>query len=117
MNEKKKTLSRRDFLRGAAGTAGIAALGMLAACGEKTPDPTPTPTPEVNKIYTPGEYTASAQGMESLVTVTIKVDESKILEAAVDTAGETEGLGKPVGEKMAAQIAEKESRLQAELGC
>ena len=31
MNEKKKPLSRRDFLRGAAGTAGIAALGMLAA--------------------------------------------------------------------------------------
>ena len=43
MNEKKKTLSRRDFLRGAAGTAGIAALGMLAACGEKTPDTTATP--------------------------------------------------------------------------
>lgn len=107
MNEKKKTLSRRDFLRGAAGTAGIAALGMLAGCGEKTPDP--TPTPEVNKIYTPGEYTASAQGMESLVTVTIKVDETRILEATVDTAGETEGLGKPVGEKMAAQILEKQS--------
>lgn len=105
MDEKKKTLSRRDFLRGAAGTAGIAALGMLTACGEKTPDP----TPEVNKIYTPGTYTATAQGMESPVTVTIKVDETRILEATVDTAGETEGLGKPVGEKMAAQILEKQS--------
>ena len=48
MNEKKKTLSRRDFLRGAAGTAGIAALGMLAACGEKTPDaPRPPVAPQL----------------------------------------------------------------------
>ncbi len=107
MNEKKKTLSRRDFLRGAAGTAGIAALGMLAACGEKTPDP--TATPDAAKIYTPGEYTASAQGMESAVTVTIKVDETKILEATVDTSGETAGLGQPVGEQMAVQILEKQS--------
>ena len=107
MNEKKKPLSRRDFLRGAAGTAGIAALGMLAACGEKTPDP--TATPDAAKIYTPGEYTASAQGMESSVTVTIKVDETKILEATVDTSGETAGLGQPVGEQMAVQILEKQS--------
>ena len=105
MNEKKKTLSRRDFLKGAAGTAGIAALGMLAGCGEKTPDP----TPEGNKIYTPGTYTATAQGMESPVTVTIKVDETKILEATVDTSGETVGLGQPVGEKMAQEILDKQS--------
>ena len=103
----KKDLSRRDFLKGAAGAAGIAALGMLAGCGEKTPDP--TPTPEGNKIYTPGTYTATAQGMESPVTVTIKVDETRILEATVDTSGETAGLGQPVGEKMAQEILDKQS--------
>ena len=72
MSEKKKQLSRRDFLKGAAGAAGVAALGMLAACGETTPDPAAATA--AAKIYTPGEYTASAQGMESSVTVTIKVD-------------------------------------------
>ena len=105
MSEKKKQLSRREFLKGAAGAAGVAAIGMLAGCGSK--DPAPGEGGE--KIYTPGTYTASAQGMESAVTVTIKVDETKILEAAVDTAGETEGLGKPVGEKMAQEILEKQS--------
>ena len=109
MNEKKKTLSRRDFLRGAAGTAGIAALGMLAAYGNSTTDPTPEGGEIVNKIYTPGEYTASAQGMESTVTVTIKVDETSILEAAVDTAGETAGLGEPAGAKLAEEILSKQS--------
>ncbi len=111
MSEKKKTLSRREFLRGAAGTAGIAALGMLTACGNGTTDTTPTPEggEVVNKIYTPGEYTASAQGMESLVTVTIKVDETSILEATVDTAGETAGLGEPAGAKLAEEILSKQS--------
>ena len=47
--------------------------------------------------------------MESAVTVTIKVDETKILEATVDTSGETAGLGQPVGEQMAVQILEKQS--------
>lgn len=108
MKDQKK-LSRRDFLRGAAGTAGIAALGMLTACGNES-EPTPTPAGEgVNKIYTPGEYTATAQGMESAVTVTITVDESKILTATVDTSGETAGIGVPAGEKLAEQILEKQS--------
>lgn len=75
MSEQSRKLSRRDFLKGAAGAAGVAAIGMLAGCGSK--DPVPSEGGE--KLYTPGTYTASAQGMESTVTVTIKVDESKIL--------------------------------------
>ncbi len=111
-----KELSRRNFLKGAAGMAGIAALGTLAACG--TPDdsgssgsavaPSPSASQETG-IYIPGTYSASAKGMESDVTVTIEVDETKIISAVVDTAGETEGLGKPVGEKMAQEILDKQS--------
>ena len=106
MSEQKKQLSRRDFLKGAAGAAGIAALGVLAGCKQEEATPTAAGT---EKIYTPGTYTASAKGMESEVTVTIEVDETRILSATVDTAGETEGLGKPVGEKMAQEILEKQS--------
>ena len=107
----KKELSRRDFLKGAAGAAGVAALGMLAGCNSPS-DPTPTPDgggEVVNKIYTPGEYTATVQGHQSPVTVTITVDETSILSATVDTAGETEGLGQPAGEKLAQQIMETQS--------
>ncbi len=109
----KKDLSRRDFLKGAAGAAGIAALGMLAGCGgDPKPSATPeaTPTPEAaNKIYTPGTYTAKAMGMDSEVTVTIEVDETQILKATVDTSGETVGLGQPAGEKLAEEIMSKQS--------
>ena len=108
MSTEKKQLSRRDFLKGAAGAAGIAALGVLAGCNQETPAPTAEGT-GVEKVYTPGTYTASAQGMESPVTVTIKVDETKILEATVDTAGETAGLGAPAGEKLAQEILDKQS--------
>ena len=108
MSEKKKQLSRRDFLKGAAGAAGVAALGMLAGCKQDAPTPTAEGT-GAEKVYTPGTYTASAQGMESAVTVTIEVDESKILSATVDTAGETVGLGAPTGEKLAQEILDKQS--------
>jgi fumarate reductase flavoprotein subunit len=47
---KLKDCSRRDFLKGAVGaTVGVAALGMLGACGTtpaSTPVPTAAPTPE-----------------------------------------------------------------------
>ena len=51
MSEKKKTLSRREFLRGAAGTAGIAALGMLTACGNPSPRMRETSTPLALAIH------------------------------------------------------------------
>ena len=107
MKKQNKQLSRRDFLKGAGAAAGIAALGMLAGCGQK--DPVPSESAGAEKLYTPGTYTAKAMGMESEVTVTIEVDEAKILSATVDTAGETEGLGKPAGEKLAQEILDKQS--------
>lgn len=48
METKKKGISRRDFIKGAAASAvGVAAMGMFTACanesGNSTPDPTTTP--------------------------------------------------------------------------
>ncbi len=117
MSEEKKQLSRRDFIKGAAGAAGIAALGALTGCGSESapnaspaatpsaaPTPSVTPTPAMNKIYTPGTYTASAMGMESEVTVTIEVDEFQILKATVNADGETAGIGQPAAPTLADQI-------------
>ena len=57
----KKEISRRDFIKGAAGAAGVAALGVLAGCA-KTPEATPTPEQKPQGLYTPGEYKATAKG-------------------------------------------------------
>ncbi len=97
----KKDLSRRDFLKGAAGAAGIAALGMLAGCGsdpKPTPTPTPvaptpTPTPEAAKgLYNPGTYQASAKGMNTVV-VTMTFSADAITDVKIDGSGETAGYG------------------------
>ena len=94
-----KFISRRDFLKGtAAGAATLAAtslLGGLASAEAVT---------EGAGLYTPGTYTAAAQGLESEVTVTMTFDETSILEVVVDTSGETEGIGAAIADQMAAQI-------------
>ena len=96
-----KTLSRRDFLRGAA-AAGLMATGSLLGIPKAAAD-------ELPAVFTPGTYTASAPGMGGDVVVTITVDETSILEAAIDAAGETEGIGKPAAELLAKQIVERQS--------
>ncbi|MDO4972862.1 MAG: FAD-dependent oxidoreductase [Eubacteriales bacterium] len=96
-----KILSRRGFLRGAA-AAGLMATGSLLGISKAAAD-------EVPAVFTPGTYTASAPGMGGDVTVTITVDETSILEAAIDAAGETEGIGKPAAELLAKQIVERQS--------
>lgn len=99
--------------------AALAAACVLAmaGCSGKPAETTAAPTTEAATeaapgAYKPGTYTASAKGMESDVTVTVVVDETgMIAECTMDTAGETAGLGQPVGEKLpeavlAAQSAE-----------
>ncbi len=53
-------LSRRDFLKVSAVGAASAAAGALFH----------SPANAAAKVYTPGTYSASAQGMESAVKVT-----------------------------------------------
>lgn len=94
MNDKK--LSRRSFLKGALATAamtGAASVGFAESAA----------------IYTPGTYTASAPGFGGEVVVTITVDETAILSASVEAAGETVGIGSVAAEKLAEEIMAKQS--------
>lgn len=58
--------------------------------------------------YTPGTYSAQAQGMLSAVKVEVTVDQSAITDVVIDASGETEGLGTAVAEPL------KEAILQAQ---
>lgn len=98
---KEQNLSRRSFLKGAAAMS-AAAAGLMAGI-----QPVQA---KAESIYTPGTYTATAKGMVSDVTVTITVDESSILSATVNTAGETENIGNIAGDKLAEQILSMQSQ-------
>ena len=91
-----KTVSRRDFLKvSAIGAAGVVAAGMLgqAKLAEGA-----------SKIYTPGTYSATAQGLLSAVTVTMTFDETSITNVIVDSSGETKEIGAAAAEKLAEQL-------------
>jgi len=97
MSEKK--LTRRSFLRGAAALGAVATgtlMGMEKAQAETA-------------VFTPGTYTASAPGFGGEVVVTITVDETAILSATVEAAGETAGIGSVAAEKLAEEILAKQS--------
>lgn len=84
-------MNRRDFLKGAAlGALGLSALGVSVIAEEKG-------------IYTPGTYSATANGMGK-VTVTMTFDANAITAVVVDTSNETTGIGSHLGEKFAEQI-------------
>ena len=96
-----KTVSRRDFLRGAA-AAGLMATGSLLGIPKAAAE-------EIPAAFIPGTYSATAPGFGGDVTVTITVDETSILEAAIDAPGETEGIGKAAAERLAQEILERQS--------
>ena len=91
----QKDLTRRSFLKGAAATAISTALLGLSAQAEET---------EASGIYTPGTYTAKAQGMESEVTVTMTFDETSITDIEIDVSGETQGIGAAAGDALKEQL-------------
>lgn len=76
-----KQLSRRDFIKGAAGAAGIAAIGMLAGCSDNESNPTPaadaTPTPNkpftfADTIHWDAQYDVVVMGMGAAGMVAAK---------------------------------------------
>ena len=77
-----KSLSRRDFMKGLAGTAGVTALGMLGAGHVFAEEATAA-------AFTPGTYTATAVGMDR-VTVSMTFDETSITDVVVDVSEETD---------------------------
>ena len=90
-----KFITRRDFLKvsavGTLGAAASAAMGTALAA-------------EAKAIYTPGTYSASEQGLESLVTVTMTFDETSIVDVIVDSGGETAEIGAAAAGKLAEQL-------------
>ncbi len=91
---KKAVLSRRDFLKGAFGIAGMAAVAALPTVAKA----------DAEKIYTPGTYTASARGLNADVTVTMTFDETSIVDVVVDASGETPEIGGAAASKLVEQV-------------
>ncbi len=102
----KKQISRREFIKGlAAGAAWTAAAGVLGTGITFAEE-----SAAAEGLYTPGTYTASAQGMGT-VSVTMTFSDSAITDVVLDVSGETEGIGVAAGDTlkealMAAQSAE-----------
>lgn len=95
-----KLISRRNFLKGtAAGAVSLAASQLFGGASMA----------EEAAMYTPGTYTASEQGLESTVTVTMTFDETSILDVQIDAAGETAGIGAATPEPLAKAILEAQS--------
>ncbi|MBR0368013.1 MAG: FMN-binding protein, partial [Clostridia bacterium] len=89
-------VTRRDFLKvsavSALGAAATAAFGAGALAED------------AKAVYTPGTYSASEQGLESLVTVTMTFDETSIVDVVVDSSGETAEIGAAAAETLAEQL-------------
>lgn len=106
---KKNQLSRRDFLKGAAaGTASLAALGLLGACsadgGKESQNPGgPSGT------YHPGTYAAKAKGHLGDVIVTMTFSAEAITDVTLDLSTETDTIGQAAGDALKAALLEKQS--------
>lgn len=76
------SLSRRDFLKGTvAGAAGIAAMGVLSACGTGTTPENATPTPAAaaaSAVYKAGTYSSVQSSAYASVEVTCTFSESAL---------------------------------------
>ncbi|MBR6423741.1 MAG: FMN-binding protein, partial [Bacteroidales bacterium] len=93
---ENKKLTRRDFLKGSAATAlGAAFLGVSAFDKASVA--------HADGIYTPGTYSATAQGMGT-VTVTMTFDAVSITDVVVDVSQETPTIGALHGEELAQAI-------------
>ncbi|MCD7885859.1 MAG: FAD-dependent oxidoreductase [Lachnospiraceae bacterium] len=103
MKKSEKTISRRDFLRGAtAGAVSFAAAGMFGGLVHAEE------SSSSDAIYTPGTYTATAMGIGA-VTVTMTFDETSITEVVVDVSNETETIGQLYGETLQEALMEAQS--------
>lgn len=118
MNEQRKELSRRDFLKGtAAGALGLAAMGLLGACQDQgsqaavTPEvksSEPAASPEVKGIYTPGTYKATATGMGE-ITVSMTFDANSITGVTLDLSNETPDIGQAAEEDLKKALLDAQS--------
>ncbi len=95
-----KSISRRDFLKGAlAGGASLAAAGVLGV---------PAFAEEKGQ-YTPGTYSATGQGINGEVKVTMTFDTDKITDVVLDVSCETPDIGQAAAEDLKAMLLEAQS--------
>ena len=81
-----KNISRRNFLKGVTASAvGLAGMGLLSGCASKSEE-------NVQGIYTPGTYTATAKGM-GVITMKATFDANSITAIELDVSNETENIG------------------------
>lgn len=91
---KNNHFSRRDFLKGAAaGAFGLATAGILGNLGKVSAE----------GIYTPGTYTATAQGMGT-VKMTAVFDANSIVSIDLDLAEETPAIGQAAKDALIEQL-------------
>ena len=102
-----KKISRKGFLKltAAAAMGGITA-GALAACESAS---TAASASSAAGGYTAGTYTATAQGINGDVTVTMTFDAEKITEVVIDASGETESIGGAAAEQLTTAIMDAQS--------
>ncbi len=98
MSEK---ISRRSFLKSAAASGlGLAAMSMLPGFGSFASE---------GGTYTPGTYSATAQGISSQVTVTMTFDAEHITDVQLDVSGETPDIGGAAGDVLRQAILDAQS--------
>ena len=86
----------------------MGALGVMTGCSSKETASSSAASTS-GAVYTPGTYTASAEGYGSDVTVTVTFDETSITNVVVDSSGETENVGAAAAEKLADQVLSAQS--------
>ena len=87
-----KEISRRSFLKGALATTATAAVAGVVGM--------PAMTALAEGIYTPGTYTATAKGINT-ITATMTFSADAITDVVLDLSGETPGYGKDIAEALA----------------
>jgi uncharacterized protein with FMN-binding domain len=104
--EMANKISRRDFLKGVGAAAAAAGLGgVLAGCTTSGS----SGKPASGAVYTPGTYSAGADGISSKVTVTMTFDETSITDVKVDASGETASIGGAAAEDLQKAILDSQS--------
>lgn len=88
------SMNRRSFLKGMAGLGGAMALSHL---------PVLSHVAVAEGVYTPGTYTATAQGVNT-VGVTMTFSETAITDVVLDLSGETPSIGQAIAEELKAAL-------------
>lgn len=89
----------------------LAALLIAALSGCTTPAPAVSPSASDGGTgtYTPGTYSAKAQGYRGEITVTLTVDENKITDVSIEGPDETPEVGGAALDKLAENVKKANS--------